>query len=177
MNPDHSFLGSFFETLKTATMDDEIPQFLLGSPDSFLDEITPEGSGLVIATSTATSPALTLSVLISKSGSKIEWITLRTTPSIISDSNNSPLNGGITLPLASAEYVELHPSSLKIIHPPAPASKMSKKTEILKTWWRDWPYYCNKTKSTKFDLPQLCPRNFVGKAFTESSFDVDLLFF
>ncbi|MBW0576021.1 hypothetical protein O181_115736, partial [Austropuccinia psidii MF-1] len=152
-------------------MDDEIQKFIFGSPDPFLNELTPEASGLVIDTSSTTSPASTLSVSFSKSGSKIEWITLSTTPSIISGSNNSPLNGGITSPPALAEYVELYPSSPKIIHPPAPASKMQKTTKILKTWWRDWPYYCNKAKYTQFDPPQLGSRSCVGKAFTESSFD------
>ncbi|MBW0584231.1 hypothetical protein O181_123946 [Austropuccinia psidii MF-1] len=132
MNPDHSFSDNFFETLKTATMDDEIQKFIFGSPDPFLSEITPEGSGLVIDTSPTTSPALTLSVSFSKSGSKIEWITLSTTPSFISDINNSPLNGVITSPPALAEYVELYPSSPIIIHPPAPASKMQKKQKYLR---------------------------------------------
>ncbi|MBW0571881.1 hypothetical protein O181_111596 [Austropuccinia psidii MF-1] len=105
MNPNHSFLENFFDNLKTATMDDEIQKFIFGSPDPFLNEITPEGSGLVIDTPPTTSPASTLSVSFSKSGSKIEWITLSTTPSILSDSSNSPLNGGITSPLALEEYV------------------------------------------------------------------------
>ncbi|MBW0568520.1 hypothetical protein O181_108235 [Austropuccinia psidii MF-1] len=117
MNPNHSSLENFFDNLNTATMDDEIQKFIFGSPDPFLNEITPEGSGLVINTPPTTSPAATLSVSFSKSGSKI-------TPSILSDSSNSPLNGGITSPLALAEYVELQPSSPQMIHPPAPANKM-----------------------------------------------------
>ncbi|MBW0564612.1 hypothetical protein O181_104327 [Austropuccinia psidii MF-1] len=126
MNPDHSFLDNLFETLKTATMDDEIQKFIFGSPDPFLNEITPEGSSLVIDTSPTTKPASTLSV----SFSKIEWINLSTTPSIISGSNNSLLNGGITSPLALAEYFELYPSSPKIINPPEASSKMQKNKNI-----------------------------------------------